>query len=306
MRIDEGETQMSLPERTFFFRGKEYRTPEELANAFLEGDEAWNDALFVVGRGFVQKWLEYNGDFGRAAEMEKNAEKSAGEQCAHFAAHFAVPVTPEAQYRFGKMFLEGTVAPQDSVKAAEWLSRAAEQGHPYAQSCLDAAASVLSVAERGESLAQVNPDETKSGAPEPGDVETPDTDPGDAASPESRREDVEKGNADEQFNRGWMYANGHGAPQDDTLAIEWYRKAVKQGHPNALYNLGRMYEDGRAVRQNFAKAYRLYFRASLHGIREADDAMVELKKKSWLRRPKVSEAEAARIEQEEGYKPGED
>ena len=103
-----------------------------------------------------------------------------------------------------------------------------------------------------------------------------------------------------------MYANGHGAPRDDTLAIEWYRKAVKQGHPNALYNLGRMYEDGRAVRQNFAKAYRLYFRASLHGIREADDAMVELKKKSWLRRPKVSEAEAARIEQEEGYKPVED
>ncbi len=322
---------MSLSERSFFFRGKEYRTPEELAAAFLEGDESWNDALFVVGGGFVQKWLEYNGDFGRAAEMEKNAGKSAGERCALFAAEFAVPVTPEAQYRLGKMFLEGVVAPQDSVKAAEWLSRAAEQGHPYAQSCLDAAAS--------------DPEETENGAPELGDAEssvrrfdlpgqddasdqgapdaradefppapamlgmdaeTPDTEPGDAASPESRREDAEEGNADAQFNLGRMYENGRGVPQDDSLAIEWYRKAVQQGQPDALYNLGRMYEDGRAVRQNFVKAYRLYFRASLHGIREADDAMLELKKKSWLRRPKVSEAEAARIEQEEGYRPGED
>lgn len=68
-------------------------------------------------------------------------------------------------------------------------------------------------------------------------------------------------------------------PQDDSLAIEWYRKAVQQGQPDALYSLGRMYEDGRAVRQNFVKAYRLYFRASLHGIREADDAMLELKKR---------------------------
>ena len=306
MRTDEGETQMSLPGRTFFFRGKECRTPEELANAFLEGDEAWNDALFVVDRGFVQKWLEYNGDFGRAAEMEKNAEKSAGEQSAQFAAHFAVPVTPEAQFRFGRMFLEGVIAPQDSVKAAEWLSRAAEQGYPHAQSCLDAAASALPVAQPEEPLARIDPDETKNGAPEPGDAETPDTAPGAPASPESRLEEAENGNADEQFNLGRMYATGRGAPRDDNLAIEWYRKAVKRGHPNALYNLGRMYEEGRAVRQNFVKAYRLYFRASLHGIREADDAMIELKKKSWLRRPKVSEAEAARIEQEEGYRPWED
>jgi len=131
---------MALPEKSFFFRGKECRTPEELAAAFLEGDEAWNDALFVVGKGFVQKWLEYNGDFGRAAEMEKNAEKSPGERCALFASEFAVPVTPEAQYRLGKMFLEGVIAPQDSKKAAEWLSRAAEQGHPDAQACLDQAA----------------------------------------------------------------------------------------------------------------------------------------------------------------------
>lgn len=346
---------MSVPERGFFFRGKEYPTPEELAAAFLEGDEAWNDAMFVVGRGFVQKWLEYNGDFGRAAAMEKNAEKSAEERCALFASEFAIPVTPEAQYRLGKLFLEGVVAPRDSVKAAEWLSLAAEQGHPYAQSCLDAAALNRPAAERGDPLSHINPEETENAAPEPGDAgsfgccfdppgqsdapdqappeatamdgshpdagavesspgptvceidaETPDAGPGDAASPVSHREDAEEGNADAQFNLGRMYANGLGVPQDDSLAIEWYRKAVKQGQPDALYNLGRMYENGRAVRQNFVKAYRLYFRASLHGIREADDAMLELRKKSWLRRPKVSEAEAARIEQEEGYRPGED
>lgn len=38
-----------------------------------------------------------------AAEMEKNAGKSVEERCALFAAEFAVPVTPEAQYRLGKI-----------------------------------------------------------------------------------------------------------------------------------------------------------------------------------------------------------
>jgi uncharacterized protein len=44
---------------------------------------------------------------------------------------------------------------------------------------------------------------------------------------------AEQGNADAQYNLGWMYSSGTGVPQDYTQAVEWYRKAAEQGHVKA-------------------------------------------------------------------------
>lgn len=41
------------------------------------------------------------------------------------------------------------------------------------------------------------------------------------------------GNADAQYNLGWMYANGRGLPRDDGLAALFFEIAAYQGHPHA-------------------------------------------------------------------------
>ena len=46
------------------------------------------------------------------------------------------------------------------------------------------------------------------------------------------------GNADAQFNLGWMYANGRGVARDDALAAFYFGLAAQQGHPQARNMLG--------------------------------------------------------------------
>ncbi len=46
---------------------------------------------------------------------------------------------------------------------------------------------------------------------------------------------AERGNAYAQFHVGAMYTEGHGVPQDDARARNWYRKAANQGHLDAQF-----------------------------------------------------------------------
>ena len=55
---------------------------------------------------------------------------------------------------------------------------------------------------------------------------------------------AEAGDAESQFNRGVLYANGRGVPQDDAEAVRLYRLAADQGHASAQFNLGVMYANG--------------------------------------------------------------
>ena len=66
---------------------------------------------------------------------------------------------------------------------------------------------------------------------------------------------AEQGDASAQNNLGVMYANGHGVPQDDGLAVHWYTRAAEQGHALAQYNLGGMYNGGRGVDKDPVRAY---------------------------------------------------
>jgi uncharacterized protein len=68
------------------------------------------------------------------------------------------------------------------------------------------------------------------------------------------RKAADQGDADAQFNLGYMYANGQGVPQDYAAAVSWYRKAADQGQAAAQYNLGVMYANGWGVPQDDVRA----------------------------------------------------
>jgi TPR repeat protein len=54
------------------------------------------------------------------------------------------------------------------------------------------------------------------------------------------RKAAEQGNAEAQFNLGFMYAHGQGVPQDYAEAVRWYSKAAEQGDAESQCNLGVM------------------------------------------------------------------
>ncbi len=71
-----------------------------------------------------------------------------------------------------------------------------------------------------------------------------------------------QGNADAQVNLGFLYARGHGVPQDYKEAASWYRKAAEQGQSDAQFNLGSLYYDGLGVKRDFNQAAEWYHKAA--------------------------------------------
>jgi len=55
---------------------------------------------------------------------------------------------------------------------------------------------------------------------------------------------AEDGDADAQYNIGWMYLNGYGLRINDSLALEWWKKASDQGHSDASFSIGMLYSLG--------------------------------------------------------------
>jgi TPR repeat protein len=66
------------------------------------------------------------------------------------------------------------------------------------------------------------------------------------------------GDALAQFELGWMYANGRGAPQDDVQALHWYSKAAQQKNAKAQLKMGWIYSAGLGVTPDAAKARESY------------------------------------------------
>src|SRR5438874_13835835 len=58
------------------------------------------------------------------------------------------------------------------------------------------------------------------------------------------RTKAEKGDAQAQFDLGFMYDEGKSVERDSTEATKWYRKAAEQGFAKAQLNLAAMYESG--------------------------------------------------------------
>jgi uncharacterized protein YgiM (DUF1202 family) len=55
---------------------------------------------------------------------------------------------------------------------------------------------------------------------------------------------AESGDADAQYNIGWMYLNGYGLRVNDSLALEWWQQASEQGHSDASFSIGMLYSLG--------------------------------------------------------------
>ena len=69
---------------------------------------------------------------------------------------------------------------------------------------------------------------------------------------------------------------GHGVPEDDRAAVDWYRKMAKTGEPLTQYMLGRRYEIGRGVERDLVKAAGWYVVAANNGSTEAKEKVSEV------------------------------
>ena len=80
---------------------------------------------------------------------------------------------------------------------------------------------------------------------------------------------ADQGDAEAQFNLGWMYDTGKGVSQDYGEAVQWYRRAADQGHAQAQCNLGVMYYTGEGVPQDDREAVKWFRRAADQGDAKA-------------------------------------
>ena len=101
---------------------------------------------------------------------------------------------------------------------------------------------------------------------------------------------AEQGDADAQFNLGFMYHKGQGTPQDYARAIQWYRAAAEQGDVEAQYTVGELYRDGQGTPQDSLRAYAYFSVAAANGHQDAKVSRGRLAKK--LGRGAVLKAQA--------------
>ncbi len=69
-----------------------------------------------------------------------------------------------------------------------------------------------------------------------------------------REAEAVKGDAEAQYNLGYMYEKGKGVPADKAKAAEFYRKAAEQGVDKAEYKLGVLYASGAGVKKDSKEA----------------------------------------------------
>ena len=77
---------------------------------------------------------------------------------------------------------------------------------------------------------------------------------------------AEQGDADAQYNLGYMFENGQDTPQDYIEAVKWYRESAEQGGAKAQNNLARMYYEGQSVRQDYKEAVKWFKKAENKGM----------------------------------------
>ncbi len=81
---------------------------------------------------------------------------------------------------------------------------------------------------------------------------------------------AESGDADAQYNIGWMYLNGYGLRVNDSIALEWWNKASQQGHADSSFSIGMLYSLGEGdVPKDADKAIDYYLLAVEDGHEDA-------------------------------------
>jgi len=80
---------------------------------------------------------------------------------------------------------------------------------------------------------------------------------------------AKQGNANAQYQIGWMSFVGRGVPQDDKTAVKWWKLAAEQGYAIAQSSLALMYATGRDVPKNVKTAVKWYRLAAEQGFANA-------------------------------------
>jgi hypothetical protein len=86
-----------------------------------------------------------------------------------------------------------------------------------------------------------------------------------AAAAKWYRRSADQGNVLAQSNLGLLYQDGEGVPRDDSTAARWFQRGADQGNAEAQSNLASMYEFGRGVPQDNARAIDWYRKAADQG-----------------------------------------
>ena len=82
---------------------------------------------------------------------------------------------------------------------------------------------------------------------------------------------AESGDAEAQYNIGWMYLNGYGLMMNDSLALEWWQRASDQGYTDASFSIAMLYSLGEGqVEQDMNKAIEYYLMAVEDGHEDAN------------------------------------
>jgi TPR repeat protein len=80
---------------------------------------------------------------------------------------------------------------------------------------------------------------------------------------------ADAGNAEGQYQVGYLYEVGDGVAADHAEALQWFRKAADQGNPKAQYQLGVYFAKGWVVQQNYLDAMTWFSKAAEQGHPEA-------------------------------------
>lgn len=82
---------------------------------------------------------------------------------------------------------------------------------------------------------------------------------------------AESGDAEAQYNIGWMYLNGYGLMMNDSKALEWWQRASDQGYTDASFSIAMLYSLGEGrVERDMDKAIDYYMMAVEDGHEDAN------------------------------------
>ena len=84
-------------------------------------------------------------------------------------------------------------------------------------------------------------------------------------------------NTEAQYSLGVMYLGGHGAIENHERAIKWFTEAAEQGHALSQVNLGQIYQDGKAIPVDNIKAY-MWFIIAVHNNNGWNDPILRKEK----------------------------
>ncbi|KAI9206617.1 uncharacterized protein BJ171DRAFT_421716 [Polychytrium aggregatum] len=157
----------------------------------------------------------------------------------------------ESQFEVGICYANGHGVPREDTKAAEWLAKAAQQGHAAAQYTLSLC--------YNDGIG-VHKDRS--------------------AAAHWLTKAAEHGHPDAQYRLGKHHLNGRRTATDLILAVNWLAQAAELGHVEAQYMLGSMFYHGHGAPRDWAKAIDWFAKAWAGGHPQAQEALDRLRRET--------------------------